>query len=250
MCKQLGCTLKLVNLRLENDFAPDIAALERAIDSRTRVVIMNTPNNPTSKAWTEAQEREVIDLCKRKGVLVLADDAYRDLIFEPREDRPLSEGIVIATTFSKAFGMTGWRIGAMLAGEAFAKRLTAFNQMTVTNVPVFLQVGALKALELKKETEAKARMLSLRRAQIAGRVLKGKLDYAAPDAGFYVFPKLPDSYAGDGVKFANQLVDDSGVALVPGAAFGDYPRFFRISLAASNADLEFALRKIVELAQR
>jgi len=250
MCKQLGARLKLVDLRLEDGFAPDAAALERAIDERTRVVIMNTPNNPTSKAWTEAQEREVIDLCKRKGVLVLADDAYRDLLFKPRGDRPLESGggVVIATTFSKAFGMTGWRVGAMLADESLIKKMTAFNQMTVTNVPAFLQFGALKALELKEATEKKARLLSLRRAQLASRALNGKFAFAEPDAGFYVFPKLPDSFEGDAVRFANRLVDEAGVALVPGAAFGDYPRFFRISLAASDESLEFALRKIVEVA--
>lgn len=250
MCKQLGCQLKLVNLDLKKGFAPDVAALEKAIDAKTKVVIMNSPNNPTSKAWSEKDEQRVIEVCRKKKVLVLADDAYRDLCFKPREDRKLEDGIVIATTFSKAFGMTGWRVGAMIADEALAKRLTAFNQMTVTNVPVFLQIGALKALELKNAIEQKARVLSLRRAQITERVLKGKLDFAEPDAGFYVFPKLPDAYAGDGVKFANALVDEAGVALVPGAAFGDYPRFFRISLAASDEALEFALRKIVEVAEK
>ncbi len=250
MCKQLGCQLKLVPLRLENGFAPDVAALEAAFDSKTKIFIMNTPNNPTSKAWSESQEKQVIELCRKKGVLILADDAYRDLCFEPRGDRALESGVVIATTFSKAFGMTGWRIGALLADEETIKKLTAFNQMTVTNVPTFLQLGALKALELKKETEAKARMLSLRRAQIAARFLKGKLAYAEPDAGFYVFPKLPDAYAGDGVAFANALIDEAGVALVPGAAFGDYQRFFRVSLAASDDALEFALRKIVEVAEK
>ncbi len=252
MCKQLGCKLKPVPLGIENGFAPDVAALERAIDSKTRVLIMNTPNNPTSRAWTDGQEREVIELCSKKGVVVLADDAYRDLCFEPRGDRPLENGggVVIATTFSKAFGMTGWRVGAMLADEETAKKMTAFNQLAVTNVPVFLQIGALKALEFKKATEQKARILSLRRAQLASRILKGKLEFAAPDAGFYVFPKLPDAYKGDGVKFANALVDEAGVALVPGAAFGDYAKFFRVSLAASDESLEFALNKIVEIAQR
>ncbi|MEM0475652.1 MAG: aminotransferase class I/II-fold pyridoxal phosphate-dependent enzyme [Candidatus Norongarragalinales archaeon] len=248
MCKQLGATLKLVNLKLENDFAPDIAALEAAIDSRTRVVIMNTPNNPTSKAWTETQENEVIALCKSKGVLVLADDAYRDLLFKRRGDRALETGVAIATTFSKAFGMTGWRIGAIIADEALVKKIVAFNQMTITNVPVFLQFGALKALEMKNEIEEKARALSKKRAGIARRVLKGKLAFAEPDAGFYVFPKLPDDYDGDGIKFANALVDEAGVAFVPGAAFGDYARFFRLSLAGSDDALETGLKKIVEAA--
>ena len=250
MCKQLGCQLKRVNLDLQKNFAPDFDALEAAIDSRTRVVIMNSPNNPTSKAWSEADETRVIDFCREKGVLVLADDAYRDLCFTPRGDRPLGEGVVIATTFSKAFGMTGWRVGSMLAGEETIKKIVAFNQMTVTNVPVFLQIGALKALEMKAEIEAKARALSKKRAGIAARILRGKLAYAEPDAGFYVFPELPAGIKGDGVAFANALVDEAGIAIVPGAAFGDYSRFFRLSLAGDDASLESALRKIVELAER
>jgi aspartate aminotransferase len=243
ICKQLGASTKIVNLKMENNFAIDSGKLESAINN-TKFIILNSPCNPTSKAWSESEEEEIINIARKKGIIVLADDAYRDLCFDARKERKFEDNLFIANTFSKTFGMTGWRVGYVVVTDEIAKRLTSFNNITTTNVPVFLQLAALKALEQKTKIALKARETCKKRVELAASVLGKKLTFSKPDAGFYIFPKLPNGT--DTINFVNKLLDN-GVAVVPGAAFGNYEQHIRISLAADEKKLKLALEKITEL---
>ena len=242
ICKQLGGQTKIVDLKMENKFAIDFNKLESAIDSNTKFIILNSPCNPTSKAWSEGEEQEVISIARKKGIIVLVDDAYRDLCFDARKERKFEDNLFIVNTFSKTFGMTGWRVGYVVVPEDIAKRLTSLNNITTTNVPVFLQLAAIKALEQKTKVTAKARVVCKKRAELASNILNKKLTFSKPDAGFYIFPKLPV----ETINFVNKLLD-SGVAVVPGAAFGNYNQHIRISLSVDEKKLRLALEKIAEL---
>ncbi len=243
MCKSLGAESKLVNLKMENNWKPDLDAFNSAIDSKTKVVILNSPCNPTSSAFSQKDEEKIIEIAREKGIVVLADDAYRDLLFEKRKERPLSEGVLGACTFSKTFGMTGWRIGYSVVPEDVAKKLVSLNQITFTNVPLFVQVGALKALDGKEKFAAKVRKLCVQRAAIATKKLKGHFEFSEPEAGFYLFPKLPDGV--DTMKFLDRVLDD-GFAMVPGGAFGDYNSHFRVSLCREKEIISKACEVMVD----
>lgn len=247
MCKSVGAQCRRINLSMENKWKLDFVELEKSIDAQTTIIILNSPANPTSKLWSENEERELIEFAKRKGIVVLADDAYRDLCFDKRKDRMLDDGIVIAHTFSKTFGMTGWRIGYVIAEEKMAKKLVSLNQITITNVPVFIQKAAEQVLEKKEKIAEKARTLCKRRAQVAEKIVRGKMTFTKPDAGFYIFPKLPDTI--NGMQFLDTLLE-KGVAVAPGGAFGDYTQHVRISLCKNEELLKEALGKMVETIEK
>ncbi len=236
MCKSLGAEPRIVKLSLEDKWKADVSKID--ISERTKFIILNSPCNPTSQAMEEKEEKELIESARKKGVHVIADDAYRDLCFDGRKERQLEEGLIIANSFSKTFGMTGWRIGYMVAPEEIAKRLISHIQITVTNVPVFLQLGAARALEDKKKIADKVRRVCRRRAGIAIKTIGDLTAIAKPNAGFYIFPKLLGKM--DGLQFANLLLEQ-GVAIAPGAAFGDFQQHVRISLCAEEKKLALAL---------
>ncbi len=239
MCKSVGATANIVKLDSSN-WNIDFEQLEQRINADTKMIVLNSPGNPTSRAWDIEDEAHVVELARKRGIVVVADDAYRDLCFDKRKERQFEDGLCIVNTFSKTFGMTGWRLGYMVVPEELAKKVIAFNQITITSAPVFLQLAALKALEEKEKTANKLRNLCKKRAMLAASMLKGKMQFVKPDAGFYLFPEVP---GGDGTVFANSLLE-KGVAMVPGEAFGDYKRHVRISLCKEETVLKDALDKI------
>lgn len=240
MYRQAGGTLKTVELKQENNFTLDLEQLEKTIDEKTRLIILNNPSNPTSRAFSDKEEQAVLDIANKNRLRVLFDDAYRDLLFKPRKERPIGEYFT-ACSFSKTFGMTGWRAGYLIAGKDFVKKMVAFNQITLTNVPQFVQAGALEALEEKDTIARQARKTCEERAELAQRILGRKFNVPMPDAGFYVFPKINS----DAIEFAKLLLK-KGIAITPGQAFGNYPENIRISLTANLEELKMALEKIVE----
>ncbi len=243
MCSSLGAQAKLVNLKMENGWRPDLDAFNSAIDHKTKVIVLNSPCNPTSSAFSQKDEEKIIEIAREKGIVVLADDAYRGLLFEKRAERSLSEGVLGMCTFSKTFGMTGWRIGYSVVPEDVAKKLVSLNQITFTNVPLFVQAGALKALEGKEKFASKVRRLCVQRAVIATKKLKGHFEFTEPQAGFYLFPKLPDGV--NTQAFLDKMLD-SGFAMVPGGAFGDYSSHFRVSLCREKEIISKACENMVE----
>jgi aspartate aminotransferase len=142
--------------------------------------------------------------------------------------------------------MTGWRIGYAIAKKELAQKMIKLNEMTLTNIPVFIQHAALKALEMRQEIADKIREDYRRRADLACNILsKTKMKFSRPDAPFYVFPKCANL---DSESFALNLLD-KGVAIVPGTAFGDYREHFRIALTVPDEEIELGLKKICEALQ-
>jgi aspartate aminotransferase len=245
ICKSLGVNPRMVRLRSEDNWRVDFASLENAIDSKTRIIILNSPCNPTSHAWEEREERRVLELAGERGIPVLADDAYRDLCFRRRKERQLEDNLLIAGTFSKTFGMTGWRIGYLVMPSALAEKAVKFNQITITNVPVFLQNAASAALEQKERFAEKIRRICRKRAETAAGILAGRMRFTHPNAGFYLFPRLPEHIGADG--FLRKLLEN-GIAVAPGDAFGE-KRHVRISLCKKEHVLKGALEKIAEVVE-
>jgi aspartate aminotransferase len=139
--------------------------------------------------------------------------------------------------------MTGWRIGYVIANTELIEKIAKLNQMTISNVPVFIQEAALKALEIGKRIKQKIRQEYYERASLATDILsKSSLEFTEPCAPFYIFPRKRGL---DSERFALNLLDN-GVAVAPGTAFGDYREHFRISLTAPRGDLRMALNKIIE----
>lgn len=241
ICQEIGFTAKIINLKMERNFEINLDELQKTVDSNTKFIILNSPCNPTSIGLSEQKEKQILDFAAEKEINIIADDAYRDLCFDSRKERKFADNLIIANTFSKTFGMTGWRIGYIVAKEEIIKKIIALNQITITCVPLFLQLAAIKALEQKKKIAGDARKLCKKRAELAVKIIQDKMQFTKPNAGFYIFPKLPENLETN--KFVLNLLE-AGIAVVPGAAFGDYPKHIRISLSADNKKLTQALEKI------
>ena len=139
--------------------------------------------------------------------------------------------------------MTGWRIGYIVAKKELIDRITRLNQITINNVPVFIQEAALKGLEQQKQIAIKIKKTYQERARMASnRLNKAGLEFTEPEAPFYVFPRKRGL---DSERYVLELLD-KGVAVAPGTSFGDYREHFRISLTAPREELEVAMEKICE----
>ena len=231
---------------MENSWKVDLAELERLIDADTRMIILNNPNNPTSKVMDTQTLDGIVELANRKGVTVFSDEVYGAIAFNKTKSILQYDDEskhILSNGFSKTFTMTGWRIGYLVANKMFIDNVVKLNQITFNNVPVFIQDAALKGLELRSQIASNIKAKYRQRADLASKKLKkAGYKFTEPDAPFYVFPKLDGL---DSEEFTLNLLD-KGVAVAPGTSFGDYREHFRISLTAPDDQIEEGLTKICE----
>jgi aspartate aminotransferase len=244
--KSLGANTKLLRTELENDWKVDLEKLENMIDKDTRMIILNNPNNPTSKVIDPETLDGIVEIADRKGVTILSDEVYGTIAFKKTKSIVEYDDNcrhILSNGFSKTFTMTGWRIGYIIANKMLVDKITKLNQITINNVPVFIQDAGLKALEIGEKLSGKIKREYEQRAKIASKTLaKAGLFFSEPEAPFYMFPKRSGL---DSEKFTLDLLD-KGVAVAPGTAFGDYREHFRISLTAPIDEIKVGLDKISE----
>jgi aspartate aminotransferase len=250
IAKSFGAKTKLLRTELEDDWEIDLEKLEGLIDQETKLIILNNPNNPTSKTLNPKTLDGIVELANKKGVTILSDEVYGAISFVQTKgilDYDKEYRHILTNGFSKTFTMTGWRIGYLIANKMLIDQITKLNQITINNVPVFIQDAALKGLELQSQIASNIKAKYKQRADLASSKLSAAgYKFSKPDAPFYVFPKLDGL---DGDKFTLNLLD-KGVAVAPGSAFGDYSEHFRISLTAPDDQIEVGLDKICEAAKR
>ncbi len=242
--KSIGAQTKLLRTEMENNWKVDLNKLEKLIDRETKLIILNNPNNPTSKVIDPKTLDGIVEIANKKKVTILSDEVYGTISFVKTKSILDYDGNfthILSTGFSKTFTMTGWRVGYIIAHRQFVDNLARLNQITINNVPVFIQEAALKGLEMQKKLSSKIKDEYEERAKMASEILaKAKLLFTKPEAPFYVFPKCEGL---DSEKFTLDLLD-KGVAVAPGTAFGDYREHFRISLTAPRDEIKIGLNKI------
>jgi aspartate aminotransferase len=249
IAKTIGAKVKLLKTEMETGWKVDLDKLENLIDSETKMIVLNNPNNPTSKVMDDETLDGIVEIANKKGIIVLSDEVYGAISFNKTKsilDYGTDSKHILSNGFSKTFTMTGWRIGYIVANKMLVDQVTKLNQITFNNVPVFIQDAAMKGLEMHKQIADNIKAKYKQRADLASKKLAAAgFKFTAPDAPFYVFPKRDGL---DGEKFTLGLLD-KGVAVAPGSSFGDYHEHFRISLTAPDNEIETALDKISEAAQ-
>ncbi len=244
IAKSLGAHTKLLRTELDSNWRIDLEKLKSLIDRETRMIILNNPNNPTSKVVDADVLDGIVQIANDKGVPILSDEVYGTISFvKTKSILDYGNNHILSNGFSKTFTMTGWRIGYIIANKELVDNITKLNQITINNVPVFAQEAALKGLQLQKQLSTKIKNEYQERATMASKILtEAGLEFSKPDAPFYVFPRHRGL---DSERFALDLLDD-GVAIAPGTAFGDYREHFRISLTAPRDEIVTALNRICE----
>jgi aspartate aminotransferase len=242
--KKLGAEIRFLKSDLDSEWEVDPEKLEALIDDDTRLIILNSPNNPTSKVIDPKTFGEIVQIANRKGVIVLSDEIYSDISFvKAKSILDFGGDNILVSGFSKTFLMTGWRIGYAVVEKQLAQKMIKLNQITTTCVPAFIQYGALKGLESRKRIAEGIRRTFKVRADAAYSVLSGSgMRFSRPDAPFYLFPKVDGL---DSERFALDLLD-RGVAVAPGTAFGDYREYFRIALTVGEDKIREGLEKLCE----
>ncbi len=230
----------------------DVDALAASITPRTVAIILNSPVNPTARVLPADEIAAVLALADRHDLWIVFDQVYSDLLHQGVFTGPQSLGgqsrTLVVDSFSKTFGMTGWRLGSLAMPAGVAKPVQRFMQHSAYCVPGFIQAAGIAALALYDELVPQYRALFRdRQIYAAGRLnaVPG-LSCAVPDAGFYLFPSVgPD----DGSVAASWL-DRLDVASVPGSAFGPAGvGHVRLALTSSQAELETAMDRIASWAQ-
>jgi aspartate aminotransferase len=257
-----GGTPVPVATKAEHGFKVQAADLERAITPKTKWLIFNSPSNPSGAAYSEAELKKVTDVLKKHPhVWVLTDDMYEHLVYDdfkfatPAQVEPsLYDRTLTMNGVSKAYCMTGWRIGYAAGPENLIKAMGTLQSQSTTNPSAISQWAAVAALDGPQDFIAKHNQsFKSRRDLIVSMLNQAKgIKCPTPEGAFYVYPSCAGTLgmtAPSGKKiendedFAKELLATEGVAVVHGAAFGSSPAF-RISYATSEKELEDAGRRI------
>ncbi len=236
------------------DGAPDLDDLAARVTPRTRAVALNAPGNPTGGALGAEGLARLAELARRHDLVLVADDIYSRLVYEgaraPTAAAFAPERTLLVDGFSKTYAMTGYRLGYLLAPDAWTERLTTLAVNGHTCVPPFIQRAGVAALTGPQEQVARqVAAYRARRDRIVGamRAIPG-VRCAAPAGAFYAFPDFSGVLGPAGLTsraFADRLLEDHGVAAIDGAAFG--PRgagHLRFSFASAAADLDAAAARV------
>ena len=251
MIRFAGATPVPWPLREENDFAADVDELRTLITPRTRLIIVNSPNNPCGSVIPEENLRRIAEIACEADAVVLSDEIYKDFYFEGSHASVtrfpgMRERTVILDGLSKSYAMTGWRIGYGVMPEPLVEPVSRLMTNSVSCTAAFVQQAAVTALgSSQAPTEAMVAEFRERRSVIVDglRALPG-IRVREPKGAFYVFPNIE----GTGLssrEFEHRMLYEAGVSLLSGTAFGHLgDGYIRISFANSQANLSEALRRM------
>lgn len=235
-----------IHTRFEDSWDIDINEVEETSNIKPKLLILCNPNNPTGKVLSEKLLRNLVQLAKTKGIYLLVDEVYHAYSAVPFKSilQVADSNFIYANSFSKQYGMTGWRIGYAISDPKTIAKMQKLLQISITCVPEFIQRAALKALKMQQDPfNAFAEEMKQRIDLACSELNKLPLHYTKPDGGMYVFPKVEyESF--HSYHFANKLLKEEKVAIIPGEAFGDYPKHFRISLGTSVNDIRLGIQRI------
>ncbi len=242
----------------ERGFKIGVHDLEQSFTPKTRLLFMNSPSNPTGAVYSRKEQEEIAAWAVERGVVVIADEIYDQLVYEPAEVHSLSPwwqdhpaNFIIAGGVAKTFAMTGWRVGWTLGHPELIKAMSRLQGQSTSNVCSFAQKGALAALNGSYKPVEEMRKAFQRRRDLALEIISFWPDVVCPkpDGAFYLFPDVHRHYTPacpDSTAICTKLLNEAGVALVPGVAFGD-DRCIRISYAVDDETLVKALHKVEKI---
>jgi aspartate/methionine/tyrosine aminotransferase len=249
----IGGVPKLVTLREESGFRMDLDQLASLVTSKTRMLIINTPQNPTGGILTEEDVKFVCELAHKHDLLVVSDEIYSQLVYGFEHVSPLSqpgmrERTVLMDGLSKSYAMTGWRLGYAVAPKALAAKLDQLMINSSSCAAGFTQMAAIEALSAPESEHAVHRMVKVfqhrRDLVVDGLNAIPGIRCAKPQGSFYAFPNIQGT-GFDERELADRLLTEAGVAVLPGTAFGAAGKgYIRLAYTQSEDELKNGLKRI------
>ena len=254
--RMAGATVVPVPLDVRDGFRLSSELLSKYVTARTRMLVLNSPCNPTGATYAADVLEDVRDFALKHGLFVLADEIYEYFVYDGKPPSFAAlpgarENTILINGFSKAFGMTGWRLGYLAAPAELVAQLNKVHQYVLVCATSFAQKGAVRAYtDRRSDAFIRRTVAGLKerrdalREEIAG---VDRMQYANPAGAFYFFPALPRA-APDSVEAASILLRESKIATVPGRVFGQaYDRHLRISYGSCSVnDVRTGIRGLIK----
>ena len=245
-----GGTPVILETKFEDKFKIDPEALKAAITSKTKMLVLPYPNNPTGAIMTKEELEDIAEILRDTNIIVLSDEIYAEMTYTGNHCsiaslEGMKERTIIASGFSKAYAMTGWRLGYICAPYQLTEQMLKIHQYGIMSSPTTAQFAAVEAL---KNGDEDIKMMvdeyNRRRRYIFNGLKSIGIESFEPEGAFYIFPKIGD-FGLSGEEFCNKLLYDYKCAIVPGNAFGKSGEgFARISYAYSIKHITQALERI------
>ena len=246
----------IINLKAENEFRLTAKELEDAITDKTKIVVLPFPNNPTGAIMEKSDLEAIAKVIIEHDLFVISDEIYGELTYKGKHVSIASlpgmqERTILINGFSKAYAMTGWRLGYACGPELIMKQMVKIHQFAIMCAPTTSQYAAVEALKNGDEDVAMMREdYNQRRRFLLNAFKEMGLECFEPFGAFYVFPCIKE-FGMTSDDFAMRLLNEEKIAVVPGTAFGDSGEgFLRISYAYSIEKLKFAMEKISAFIER
>ena len=246
----------IIELKEENEFRLTAQELEDAITDKTKVLILPFPNNPTGAIMERKDLEAIAEVIRRHDIFVISDEIYAELTYKEKhvsivEIAGMQERTNLINGFSKAFAMTGWRLGYACGPREIVEQMTKIHQYAIMCAPTTSQYAAVEALRNGDDDVKEMRMAyNQRRRYLMNAFQEMGLECFEPFGAFYVFPCIKE-FGMTSDEFAGRFLAEEKVAVVPGTAFGDCGEgYLRISYAYSLDNLKVAIGKLAAFVER
>ncbi|MFA4718661.1 aminotransferase class I/II-fold pyridoxal phosphate-dependent enzyme [Pyrococcus kukulkanii] len=241
-----------IPLREENDFMVDPDELLELVTKRTRMIVINYPNNPTGAVLEKEVAKAIADIAQDYNIYILSDEPYEHFLYDDAKHYPMikfaPENTILVNSFSKTFAMTGWRLGFAIAPSQIIKDMVKLHAYVIGNVTSFVQVAGVEALRSEESWKAVEKMrkeYAERRKIVLDRLKKMPyIKVREPKGAFYIFPNISETEMSS-EEFSEWLLEKAKVVVIPGTAFGKNGEgYIRISYATSREKLIEAMDRI------
>ncbi|WMJ77544.1 MULTISPECIES: pyridoxal phosphate-dependent aminotransferase [unclassified Sedimentibacter] len=254
------CGAKAVGVPVyeENDFNIKSEDIEKAITSKTKAILLNSPSNPLGSVLKKEEIIKIAEIAEKYDLLIFSDEVYDKIIFDNLEYFSLAqiseikERVLIINSFSKSYAMTGWRLGYIVGSKEIISNMPRLQEGVVSCVPTFIQKAAIEAITGSQDSVNSMLADYTRRRDIIVNGLNNipGISCKKPKGSFYVFPNIKQ-FGKSSEEFAEELIRHAKVVVVPGSAFGSMGEgYLRVVFANSDENLKEALRRISEYIKR
>lgn len=258
MIKASGAKMVTVYTKAQNNFAPTREELEKAITPNTKLIIVNSPNNPTGAVYSEYTLRMIADLAVKYNIMVLSDEIYEKLIYDNNVkhisiasiNEKIADLTITVNGFSKAYAMTGWRLGYLVSPLWLVKRISALQSHATSNATTFVQYAAVVALQGKADEELNNMISTFsRRRELLCNLLKDipQISFTEPQGAFYVMCNIAKT-GKSANDFAQELLEQKLLTVIPCESFGA-PEYVRLSYACSEEQIVEAMKRFKNFCQ-
>lgn len=251
-----GAVPVIINLKAENEFRLTARELEEAITEKTKILVLPFPNNPTGAIMERKDLEEIAEVIIKNDIYVMSDEIYAELSYKEKhvsiaQIPGMKERTILINGFSKAFAMTGWRLGYACGPEPIIEQMIKIHQFAIMCAPTTSQYAAMEALRNGDEDVAEmCTAYNQRRRYLVHCFKEMGLECFEPYGAFYIFPCIKE-FGMSSDEFAMKFLEEERVAVVPGNAFGDCGEgYLRISYASSLDNLRTAMAKLARFVEK